>query len=558
MLRVFSRGLSLPLLAGGTSLAALLLGVPAGAAREDSLAHGVATENATATREAIKLLDAGGNAIDAAIAAALVAGATSPASSGLGGGGFAIVWSARDKLAFTLDFRESAPAAIDVEAFETRPFTEAERGRAVGTPGELAGLFELHQRFGRLPWARIVQRAAQIADGGFEVEPHLAGLLKAQAGTVLSRQPAFVSAYLARGAPGAGQRVRAPKLAATLRNVARLGKRGFYEGWVAQDIVSAARAAGGALASTDLRDYTSKVREPLRVSWDGKEVLTMPPPSAGGLLLVQTLSLFSRAELVALAPSEGARLHLLAEAMRGSFADRMRYFGDPDFAPVDLAKLLDPRRLARRKARLAAERTHTQPRFGLEEAGTHHLVTADNEGNWVTLTTTINAPFGAKIVGERSGVILNNELEDFTSKKDVAVFGVSESPNRPRARARPVSSMTPTLVLEAGSPTLALGGSGGITIAAAVTQVLLTRLASGASLTDAVAAPRFVIPPPRSGKTLMLEPELMKRLGRDLEQRGELLQERELKGTGVQAVARTPSGFEAAADPRKGGHAETR
>ncbi|MDF3072043.1 MAG: uncharacterized protein K0R38_7644, partial [Polyangiaceae bacterium] len=518
-------------------------------------AYGVATESPGATKEASRVLDAGGNAFDAAVVAALVAGFTNPSSSGIGGGGFALVWSARDQKASVLDFRETAPAGMDVTALDKRPVPLERRGQSVGVPGEVAGLFELHGRFGKLPWKDVVTRAARLAELGFVAEPHTTSQVAEQTEGPLAKSGTFSAVYLPRGKPVTlGQKLRASKLAKTLGRIAAQGKRGFYEGPVASDLVQAATSAGGALSLADLTAYKTVEREPLRVSWDGKEILTMPLPSAGGLLIAQTLGLFSAEELRGLAATPGKRIHLLAEAMRASFADRARFVGDPAFVSVDVAKLLSPARLAKRKARLAEDRTHTQPRFGLEEAGTHHLITADAEGNWVSLTTTVNNAFGARLVAEQSGVLLNDELTDFSAPDAVAPFTLSQNPNQARAGARPVSSMSPTFVLEGGVPTQALGGSGGITIGPNVAQVLLNRLVSGMNVADALAAPRFAIPPPRSGLTLMLETALGKAHGADLQARGELVSSRDWKNA-VQLVAKENGVFSAAADPRKGGTA---
>jgi gamma-glutamyltranspeptidase/glutathione hydrolase len=365
----------------------------------------------------------------------------------------------------------------------------------------------------------------------------------------------FRSVYLPGGsATKLGAQLRSPRLSKTLARIAAEGKRGLYEGAVANDIVQTVKGAGGRLQLADLANYHVVEREPLRVSWGGKQVLTMPPPSAGGLLLVETLSLFQPAELLAMSDTPSKRLHLLAEAMRGAAADRARFVGDPAFVTVDVKKLLSPARLARRKALIAADRTHTQPRFGLEDAGTHHLVTADAEGNWVSLTTTINDAFGAKLVAEQSGIFLNNQLTDFAPPEAVTVFGMTESPNRVRPGARPVSSMSPTLVLENGVPILALGGSGALTIAPNTTQVLLNRLAYGMTVEAAVAAPRFTIPAPRTGQTLWLEAALAKPYAEDLSARGELLLSKDTRNA-VQVVARENGVFSAAADPRKQGSA---
>jgi gamma-glutamyltranspeptidase/glutathione hydrolase len=546
----------LPLaLAALAVVAALVAFVPSLGAATPTHAYAVATESTAATREATRVLASGGNAVDAAVCAALVAGFSSPSSSGIGGGGFAMIWSARDRKPALLDFREIAPKGIIASALDQRPLASEKRGQAVGVPGEVAGLFELEQRFGKLAWRDVVLRAARLAQQGFEAEHHAVGQIAEQKQELLSGSATFRSVYLPGGnAPKLGQRLHATKLSKTLTRIANEGKRGFYDGPVATDIVSAVNAAGGSLELADLAGYQVASREPLRLNWGGKDILTMPPPSAGGFMLVQTLALFPPAELAALKDTPGKRIHLLAEAMRGASADRARFFGDPAFVNVDIAKLTWPARLLRRKATLAEDRTHTQPRFGLEDAGTHQIVTADDEGNWVTLTTTINNAFGAKVIGEQSGVILNDQLADFSTPDSVAPFGMTESPNRVRPGARPVSSMSPTLVLENGAPILALGGSGGLTIGPNVTQVLLNWLATGMPLDAAVAAPRFTICAPSTGQTVWLESALAKAYGADLTARGELWLSKD-NFNAVQAVAREKGTFTAASDPRKHGSA---
>jgi len=544
--------LSLLSLAVAASLNAF---VPEVGAAPPTPSYAVATESPGATREASRVLAAGGNAIDAAVCAALVAGFTDPTASGIGGGGFALLWSARDKKPIIIDFRETAPAGVDASVLDHRPVPTELRGQTVGVPGEVAGLFELHQRFGKLAWRDVVMRAVTLSARGFAAEPHTVVQVAEHQQELRARSPHFRSVYLPGGsAAKLGAQLRSPRLSKTLARIATEGKRGLYEGPVASDIVQTVKGAGGALELADLANYRIVEREPLQVSWGGKQVLTMPPPSAGGLLLVETLSLFQPAELLAMNDAPSKRVHLLAEAMRGAAADRARFVGDPAFVTVDVARLLSPARLARRKALIAADRTHTQPRFGLEDAGTHHLVTADADGNWVSLTTTINDAFGAKLVAEQSGILLNNQLTDFAPADAVTVFGMTESPNRARPGARPVSSMSPTLVLENGVPSLALGGSGALTIGPNTTQVLLNRLAYGMPAAAAVAAPRFTIPAPRTGQTLWLEAALAKPYGADLEARGELLLSKDSRNA-VQVVARENGTFSAAADPRKQGSA---
>lgn len=539
-------------------LVSLWVATPRTRAAEAPGRKGAASESRTVTRAAMDALRAGGNAVDAAVTAALVAGVVSPSSSGLGGGGFAMVWHAAERRVALLDFRETAPAVLDPAPFESRPFADAERARATGTPGEVAGLYELHSRFGKRKWADVVRPAAGYAQNGFAVEGHLASVLALPQAKRIQDDARLSEMFFKGGRPAAaGTRITNPRLAQTLRRIAAEGPRAFYQGSIAADLVTAARSKGGTLALSDLANYRVKERTPLRVSWDGHEVYTMPPPSAGGLLVAQVLMLFSRAELERLGHNSGAYQHVLAEAMRGALSDRLRYAGDPDVIPVDVEGLLAPKRMAARKRRIAYDRTHTLPRFGLEEQGTHHMVVADREGNVVSLTTTINSGFGAKVSGAESGVVLNDELHDFTSNKDVKAFGLSESPNRPRAGARPVSSMTPTIVVRDGRPVAALGGSGGMTISLNVTQVLLSHLVFDLDPAAAVKAPRFFVP--TSGATLRLDPGSDPALLEDLRWRGEIVEPKRWDAAAVQLLAFGPDGtVRAAADARKHGSAEIR
>jgi gamma-glutamyltranspeptidase/glutathione hydrolase len=533
----------------------LVLAAP-GSAGQPGTSAAVATENATSSKEALAVLARGGNAVDAAITAALVAGVTSPSSSGIGGGGFAIVWQAASRQASIVDFREVAPRGIDAAAFEHRPFSPAERAKYSGIPGELAGLFELSHRFGKLPWKELVEPAARVAKTGFPVSAHLGAML-GFAAKDLRQDPGISALFFPKGKPAAvGSLLKNDALAATLTRVAAEGPSALYTGSIAKDLVDAANSKGGALTEAELGAYKPVDRAPLHVRWEGYDVYTMPPPSAGGMMLAETLGLFSRAELAKLGAGSGAYQHVLAEAMRGAVADRMRYLGDPDVVKVDLTGLLAGARLARRKKTIAVDRTHAIPRFGLEEHGTHEIVTADAAGDVVSLTTTVNRVFGAKLTGSASGVVLNDELDDFSKKTDVAAFGMSESPNRPRPGARPVSSMTPTVVVKDGKAVLAIGGSGGSAIATNVTQVLLSRLVFGTTPLDAVKAARFYIPP--GGRSILLEKGAPQSLIDDLEYRGEVVGENRFTSSAVQLIAVENGRKLPASDPRKHGVALTR
>jgi gamma-glutamyltranspeptidase/glutathione hydrolase len=352
--------------------------------------------------------------------------------------------------------------------------------------------------------------------------------------------------------------VRHPALGATLRRVVAEGARGFYEGPVAQEMVDVVRAAGGALSMADLAGYRVIERTPLRARWGSREVITMPAPSAGGVTLLEVLGIYSEAEVRGMGEKTANGQHMIAEAIRGSIADRIHAIGDPAFVPDRTAELLAPDRLAKRRARIGWERTHSPARFDIDEHGTSHVVVTDAEGNVASLTTTINIPFGAAIYAKNAGVILNDELDDFTSVEIGRKFGLPDGgPNAPRAGARPTSSMMPTLVLEQGEPMLALGGSGGFRIAENVVQTLIGRLVFGHTPEEAVSAPRFFAPP--SAPALLYGPGQLPppAVVADLRDRGEQVQSVPHDTSGVQMIAweRGPSGTRvlAGSDPRKGG-----
>jgi gamma-glutamyltranspeptidase/glutathione hydrolase len=493
----------------------------------------------------------GGSAADAAIVAALVAGVASPTSSGIGGGGFAVGWDAKTGAPYVLDFRERAPAAAQRDPFERRPLERKETAHLTGVPGEVRGLFELHKRAGKLRWADLVNKAADRAKNGFPVARHLGGMLAYAAGK-LKPLPGFSALYYPGGKPApVGSRLTNPRLAATLARIANEGPKAFYEGPVAENIVATAREHGSQMTLADLANYRPKVREPLHVKYEGYDVYTMPPPSAGGLMMVQALKMFPAEYLRLLGHGSPAYQHVLSEALRGAVADRMRYIGDPDFQEIDLQALVSDERMEERRKKISLDRTHSIPRFGLDEKGTHALVTSDRGGNVISLTTTINHLFGAKIMAEDSGVVLNNELDDFGSRAQVAPFGMKETPNRLRPMARPVSSMTPTVVTRDGHPVLALGGSGGTAIATNATQTLLAALVFGHDPKTAVSADRFYIP--TSGGHLMVEKGTNADHIADLEDRGEIVGTMPYSSTAIQMLRFDQGLAKAGADPRKYG-----
>jgi gamma-glutamyltranspeptidase/glutathione hydrolase len=309
-----------------------------------------------------------------------------------------------------------------------------------------------------------------------------------------------------------------------------------------------------------------KERAPLSRVIDGRTIYTMPAPSAGGLMLLEALTMYGANRSSALVPlgfGSSAYLHTVAEVMRGAFADRARSAGDPDLDP-DVSKAfeaaLDPAQMAARRARIDPTKTHLPTDFKTKEGGTSHVIVADAAGNVVTLTTTVNGPFGSTVVAGDTGILLTNELDDFTSVEDANAFGTKNGgPNRPRPRARPVSSMTPTIVLEGGVPIMALGGSGGTRIATGATQAALARLLFDLDPTACVSHPRMHA----QGATLLVDPEMAPDVRDGLRARGETVKDEPFTGSAIQMIAsqRTPGApvkILAAADPRKGGMAAAR
>ncbi len=512
----------------------------------------VATENPTSTKAAFEQLQAGGNAVDAAVTAALVAGVANPTSSGLGGGCFINYFDRSSGNVYILDAREVAPANIVPQDFENRPFDTEARGKWVGVPGELAGLYELHSRFGKRSWAEVVQPAIDSAEQGFEVSQHMARAI-GWSKDALAADPNLKALWLGRPFP-AGSRAKNPRLAKTLTRIAAEGPKALYEGAIAAELSKTATSAGGALTTADLLAYKPKWRAPLRKKWAGYEIVTMPPPSAGGLMLLQTLALYSKGELQQLGFNTPAYQHMLAESFRAAFADRMLFVGDPDHEQVPLATLLDERRLRKRRELIVPNETRTIPEFAMEEHGTHHLTTVDGEGNAVALTTTVNRAFGAKLMAPSSGILLNDELDDFTSNGLMKHFGMQQSPNRARAHARPVSSMTPTLVLKDGEVILTAGGSGGLTIATNTTQAVLAHLAFDLPPKQILDAPRFQLPV--QDATILVPKNAGKAHVESLKQRGEVVGDVRFTSTAVQLITARGGDRAAASDPRKFGLAE--
>jgi gamma-glutamyltranspeptidase/glutathione hydrolase len=520
----------------------------------------VATEHALAAAAGAEVLAAGGSAVDAALAAAAAVCVVHPSSCGVGGGGFALVHLARDG-DFALDFRECAPAAATAARFlrDGEPVPERTRrgGLAVAVPGEVAGWVALHRRFGRLPLARVLAPAVRLAREGFDLaaSPHLAREI-ARARDLLAADPGLRRLFLAPdgSSPGPGFRIVQADLARTLAEVGARGADAVYAGPVAQAIADAVAARGGVLTTDDLARYRPRWRRPLAGSFHGRRVVTFPPPGSGGIVL-ETLGLLARDDLGALGAGSPTLLHLLAGALAQGFADRARWYGDPAFTAVPVRRLLAPGRLHALRARLSAVRVSEPETALVPDAGTAHVSVVDAAGNAVALTTTINTAFGAGILVPGTGIILNDEMDDFALAPGVPnVYGLAGTDaNAIVPGKRPQSSMAPTVVLAGRRPELVLGASGGPTIVSSVTEVLLGVTALGFDLRTAIAAPR--IHDQGTPPAVTVEPGIDAETRAALARLGHEPHEAPVLGA-VAAVGLTPDGTPvAAADARKDGGA---
>ena len=416
-------GLGLACAAGRMAVRGVGRDGPTPAPNRDKLA--VASENATATRVGIDALRSGANAVDAAISIALTLGVVQPASSGIGGGGFALVWDAAQRKVTALDFREVAPGALDPAALEYRskaPVASG-RGRLIGVPGEVAGLAELHRRFGRRSFAEDAAPAVAIAESGYYASDHLARLALAYHSELNWSEPLHALFKPDGWAVGVGRHIVNHPLAATLRRIGAEGPKAFYTGPVAAEMVEAARGTGGFLSVQDLRGVPPD-RARAAQGHLGRPHRLHHAASVGGWAACSPRRWACSARPISKRSTlgSGAYTHLLAETFRGAIVDRMRAIGDPAFVKTDVSGLMEKMRLLDRRAHIALDRTRPSPKFFLQEHGTTHFIVVDPQGNVVSLTTTINDAFGAMVSTETTGVILNNELDDFTTKAAAIAF----------------------------------------------------------------------------------------------------------------------------------------
>jgi len=470
--------------------------------------HGmVVTEDKMATGIGVDILRRGGNAVDAAVAVSLALAVTLPKAGNLGGGGFMLIHLAETKKTIAIDFREMAPAATTTDVFldaEGRAVAEKSRdtGLAVGVPGTVAGLALAlrHYGSGKFGLADLAAPAVALAREGIVVEDDLVDSLPKAAGR-LRQWPSSAKIFLNPDgtARERGTRLVQSDLAAVLEKIGAEGERGFYEGPVAEKIVAAVRAAGGRMSLEDMKFYSAIEREPVRGTYRGHEIVSMPPPSSGGVHVIELLNILEGFPPARTEAYAAAELHLLAEAMKLVYADRAEYLGDPDHVAIPVRGLTSKPYAAKLRERISP--TSVMPSAEIrpldptpyESAETTHFSIVDAAGNAISSTTTLNFSYGLGMVAEGTGLLLNNELDDFAAAPGVPnAYGlVGGAANAPGPRRRPLSSMAPTMVFRDGALELVTGSPGGSRIITIVAKIILDVLDRGMNIAEATEAPRI-------------------------------------------------------------------
>jgi gamma-glutamyltranspeptidase / glutathione hydrolase len=461
----------------------------------------VASADEHASTVGMEVLRAGGNAVDAAIATGFALAVTHPTAGNIGGGGFMVI-RFPDGSATTIDFREKAPLASHPEMFLDEAGEYSSRIHhnshvAVGVPGTVAGFALAHDQYGSGEWSRLVEPAVRLARDGFPVMPGLAGSLERVLPS-MEPYPASIAQFSRDGTPyREGEVLQQPDLAGSLERIMTQGRDGFYRGETARLLAEEMRRGGGLITEEDLARYEAVEREPIRGTYRGYEIISMPPPSSGGIAMVQMLNILEGYDLAALGHNSPEYIHLLAEAMRRAYRDRATHVGDPDFVDVPVERLTSKEYAAelRRTIDLASAGRSDPSDLpqGEESLETTHYSVVDANGMAVSVTYTLEAGYGSKITVPGAGFLLNNEMGDFNAKPGLTTENglIGTRPNLARPEKRMLSSMTPSIVARDGELVAVVGSPGGRTIINTVMQVILNIIDHEMDIQQAVAAPRF-------------------------------------------------------------------
>jgi len=533
---------------------------PVGVAARDGM---VVTQEARAARIGVDILRNGGNAVDAAVAVGFALAVSYPRAGNIGGGGFMVIHRANGEDT-AIDYRETAPAAINAKSFlDAQGNADPQKSRmlalAIGVPGTVAGLALAEKEYGsgRFTLADLIAPAIAMARDGITLDDDMTD----EQTNILARLahwPASAKIFLKADGGGlsAGDRLVQSDLADTLQAIARDGPDAFYQGPIAWKIAAAVQAAGGVMTVDDLKDYRAIERAPVRGSYRGYDIVSMPPPSSGGVELLEMLNILEGYDLAH--DDETQTLFLMIEAMKRAYADRALFLGDPETIKVPVTKLISKSYAATLRASIDPE--HATPASAIRAGGsndpeghnTTHFSIVDRFGNAVSNTYTLNFSYGVGLVADGTGVLLNNELDDFAAKPDTPnAYGLTGfEANEPGPGKRPVSSMTPTVVLKDGKPFLVTGSPGGSRIITAVLQVIVNVIDRGMTIADAVAAPRVHnqwVP-----DQVFAEPTVPPDIVAALQARGDkVVPQRPF--TSAESILIAPEGFIGAADPRSHG-----
>ena len=559
------RGLSLYL--SGLVFLVVLWAAPSAQAAVPDAIYGakamVVSAHPEATRIGLEILKEGGNAVDAAVGVAYALSVVEPFSSGIGGGSFTLYRESKEGKVYALDGREIAPAALKTRNFHPNgkydPKLSRWTGLAVGVPGLVSAMHALHEKFGSRPIETILQRVVEVARKGMVVTPRFAARIK--------RQESYFSVgaqkvFMVQGrAPEIGSILKQEDQANVIERIAKEGPGAFYEGEIAQKIVEEVGAHGGVMVMDDMKSYKPRWREPIRGTWKGMSVFSFPPPSSGGAVLVRLLNgVGEGANLKASGWNSSGTVHVLAEIMKRAYADRNLLLGDPDFVDVPLEQFVDPEigrkdREAIGKRATPAKKVLDRKKLIREKSHTSHFSIVDSAGNAVSQTQTINLSFGSGLLAEGTGIVLNNEVDDFaTAPGKQNAFGLVQGVvNEVSPGKRPLSSMTPTILEKDGRVEAVVGSPGGSFIITSVFQVILNRYIYGMTASEAVCMPRFHhqwLPDYIQAERYALSADTALSLAK----KKHVIHERERFGN-VQAIFRFENGWHGAADCRGEGQA---
>lgn len=523
----------------------------------------VAAAHPLAAQAGLEILKKGGNAIDAAIATSFALGVVEPNASGLGGGGFAIVYVAKEKKSYVVDYRETAPLAAKLSSYKLdekgKPIDDAmglvTGYQSVAVPGQLRGMEMLHQKFGSMKWAELMEPAIAQSEAGLKVSENFSGIITEELGRISKNSPSypwFKQTYYKEGLPAMpGDVVKNTELTASLKKIAQGGADVFYKGEIGDLIVKEyAEKGNGWLTKEDLANYKAVMREPVQGTYRGYTVMTVPPPSSGGVALLEILNILEGYDLAKMGAGSADAMHVITEAQKLAFADRAKYMADPAFTRVPLVGLMDKKYAEERRKLIDTKQVNNQIKAGepgkYESGSTTSFSVTDKEGNMVTITQTINHFMGSAVVPAGTGIILNDEMDDFTINP--------KSVNAPEPGKRPLSSMAPTIVLKDGAPFVTVGTPGATRIITTISNLIINLIDFKMDLQPAIVYPRFHN---TNSPTTSIEGRIPQDVVKALEGRGhkfELKQDLDLFFGGAQGVLFAPDGkLHGGADPRRDG-----